>query len=257
MMKHNGLLTPLVILTMAALSPVRGSADSATSGVNQPQVTVPEDTFDFGRVPQGSSIAHGFWLKSTGGDTLKISDVKPGCGCTKAPLDKNVLAAGDSTLVNVIFSTGHYSSTVRKSARILSNAAGNVPRLSFSADVQRNMDSIDVYRVKPYLVDLDDNWQELQANGWTTPIALHNVSDRDLTFHVVSKPQDHVRVDFPDGLTVGPNEQETFRVTFQEGVADELFTGSLTLEANDPAHTRVTIPLVKDRRWGPAPLSQR
>jgi len=49
-----------------------------TDQANLPQLTVSMDSFDFGRVPQGASISHVFWLKNTGGDTLKIADVKPG-----------------------------------------------------------------------------------------------------------------------------------------------------------------------------------
>jgi hypothetical protein len=44
----------------------------------QPRLTIPESVFDFGKVPQHSQISHIFWLHSTGTDTLKIENVKPG-----------------------------------------------------------------------------------------------------------------------------------------------------------------------------------
>ena len=62
-----------------------------------PALAIEEDSFDFGYVPQRSKIAHVFWLKSVGDETLKITKVTPGCGCTKAPLEKSELAPGDST----------------------------------------------------------------------------------------------------------------------------------------------------------------
>lgn len=43
-----------------------------------PKLTIPEQEFDFGYVPQGAKIAHEFWLYSTGDDTLKILKVSPG-----------------------------------------------------------------------------------------------------------------------------------------------------------------------------------
>ena len=49
-----------------------GSASGA------PRLTLPESTFNFGYVPQNSKISHGFWLHSTGDDTLKIIKVVPG-----------------------------------------------------------------------------------------------------------------------------------------------------------------------------------
>ncbi len=44
----------------------------------EPRMVIPESTFDFGYVPQHSKITHDFWLHSTGTDTLKILNVKPG-----------------------------------------------------------------------------------------------------------------------------------------------------------------------------------
>ena len=42
------------------------------------RLEVPVTSFDFGYVPQGSSISHTFWLKNVGLDTLRIADVRPG-----------------------------------------------------------------------------------------------------------------------------------------------------------------------------------
>lgn len=144
---------------------------------------------------------------------------------------------------------------VRKSARVMCNAAGIVPRLNISADVQRYMDSIDTYRAEPYLVDLDSERPENQKDPWSYEVTLKNVSDQDLEFKVVSMPHQYVHIDFPDGLKLGPGDSKAFQVKFDKDIADDLFTESLTVEASDAKHTRLTVPLVKSRRWGPAPLS--
>ena len=170
-------------------------------------------------------------------------------------MEKKELAVGDSTRVKLIFNTGHYSSQVRKSARIMCNAAGIVPRLNIAADVKRDMDSVDVYRALPTLVDLDTERPENQKDPWNYQVTLKNVSDEDLEFSVVSMPHHYVHIDFPSGLKLGPGDEKTFKVEFEPGIADELFTESFTIEASDAKHTRTTIPLVKSRRWGPAPLS--
>ena len=44
----------------------------------QPKMTIPVAEFDFGYVPQHASISHVFWLHSTGTDSLKIVNVRPG-----------------------------------------------------------------------------------------------------------------------------------------------------------------------------------
>ena len=43
-----------------------------------PRIQLSETEFSFGRVTQGSSISHIFWIRNVGADTLRIKDVKPG-----------------------------------------------------------------------------------------------------------------------------------------------------------------------------------
>jgi hypothetical protein len=43
-----------------------------------PKMTIGENEFDFGYVPQASKVSHDFWLHSTGDSTLKIIKVNPG-----------------------------------------------------------------------------------------------------------------------------------------------------------------------------------
>jgi len=50
----------------------------AVSASAAPRLTIGESTFDFGYAPQNSKVAHVFWLHSTGDDTLKILNIKPG-----------------------------------------------------------------------------------------------------------------------------------------------------------------------------------
>ena len=49
-----------------------------SSATAAPRMSIPEATFNFGYVPQNAKINHGFWLHSTGDDTLKILKVVPG-----------------------------------------------------------------------------------------------------------------------------------------------------------------------------------
>lgn len=50
---------------------------SATA-FSAPQLTIKESIFNFGYVPQNSKVHTGFWLYSTGDDSLKILRVVPG-----------------------------------------------------------------------------------------------------------------------------------------------------------------------------------
>ena len=50
----------------------------ASAVIAAPRLTTPDNKFNFGYVPQNSTISHKFWLVSTGEDTLKIIKVVPG-----------------------------------------------------------------------------------------------------------------------------------------------------------------------------------
>lgn len=67
MKKYTGIWLLLVVLIL-----------SAGAVLAEPQLTIPESLFDFGLVPQNSTISHIFWLHSTGTDSLKIANVRPG-----------------------------------------------------------------------------------------------------------------------------------------------------------------------------------
>lgn len=62
----------ILAASLAVLLVTAGAVQAA------PKLSIPQDTFDFGYVPQNSSISHVFWLHSTGEDTLRVERVVPG-----------------------------------------------------------------------------------------------------------------------------------------------------------------------------------
>ena len=76
-MKRIRVASAAAMLALTALT-ARAQQGATPSAANQPRLEVPEGSFNFGYVPQGSSISHTFWLKNVGGDTLRITDVRPG-----------------------------------------------------------------------------------------------------------------------------------------------------------------------------------
>ncbi len=43
-----------------------------------PKIMVPEKSWDFGHIPQQSTVSHAYWVKNVGTDSLKIIKVKAG-----------------------------------------------------------------------------------------------------------------------------------------------------------------------------------
>ena len=136
------------ILVLLMLALFTGSAQAV------PKMVLEETQFDFGYVPQQAKITHVFWLKSVGDDSLKILKVTPGCGCTKAPLEKSIIAPGDSAKLEIIFSTKKYKNRVSKSPRILTNEGQTEKNIRISTHVVTRPDSTYAVVISPYKLDL-------------------------------------------------------------------------------------------------------
>lgn len=71
----------------------------------QPETLVlKEAEFNFGKIPQGKPVTHVFEIMNSGKDSLKITNVQAGCGCTTPEWEKDkALAPGASTKITVGF----------------------------------------------------------------------------------------------------------------------------------------------------------
>jgi hypothetical protein len=165
-----------------------------------------------------------------------------------------VLAVGDSTDVEIIFNTGHYTSRVNKSASIICNAPGMAPSLNIIAIPTSSPESLSVFRVSPPAVSLDSLRPEQQSNPWEYDFVVHNVSSEDLDLKLVSIPYEFLKVDVPSG-SIKPGHDKTIKVKVDQNVADQIFSKSFTLEASDSTKTRLTVPISKAMRWGPTSTS--
>lgn len=79
-------------------------------------------TYDWGNVkPEDSPLKAKIKIMNTGNADLNITKVKPGCGCTTAPLDKDVIKPGESTFLNISLKMENYTGDTRKTVMIESN----------------------------------------------------------------------------------------------------------------------------------------
>lgn len=101
---------------------VVGCQEQGADAANMPPKleVVGGETVDWGDVGDGK-LEHTLKIVNVGGDTLRISDVKPSCGCTTAPLDKDMLLAGDTAIVHLTMDVAGRQGATTKSLRIMSN----------------------------------------------------------------------------------------------------------------------------------------
>lgn len=84
-------------------APAQTAASAAPAA--QPETLVLKETeFNFGKIPQGKPVTHVFEIMNSGKDSLKITNVQAGCGCTTPEWEKDkALAPGTSTKITVGF----------------------------------------------------------------------------------------------------------------------------------------------------------
>lgn len=222
----------LSLLTMFVLF---GIALTVSAG---PEIEIAEDEFSFGIAPQHARVSHVFWIKSVGDDTLRITKIVPGCGCTKVPLDKTVLAPGDSTRLEVIFSTRNYTGKVTKAPKIYTNASEERSMVRIYTQVVPKPDTTRPIVIMPYKLDVTKRFGKA---GDQVKFSIKNVSDKPVGMKTIDQPEGYWSLNLPDMIGAGESVQVV--LTANESAVVKRYEKSFTIELDDEAKTRFTVPV--------------
>jgi hypothetical protein len=157
------------------------------------------DTYDWGKVKKTDALHAKVVLKNAGTDTLKISNVKPTCGCTTAPLSRNTLLPGDTATLDITLKVGNGGS-VSKSIRISSNDSVNqIKTLFLRANIIIDLD------VSP--VSFFD-FSKMKPNfDYTKSVFVTNKTEQDVAFsEFIVTPSDAVISLKKDEAVFSPNQ---------------------------------------------------
>jgi len=96
---------------------------AVSAAISQPKIEiVGGDTYDWGEVNDSqTTLKAKVKIKNAGNEKLNITEVKPTCGCTTAPLDKNELQPGEFATLDITLRTGGSGNELSKTIRIMSN----------------------------------------------------------------------------------------------------------------------------------------
>jgi hypothetical protein len=86
-----------------------------------PRISIGEQVYDFNKVKAGEIVTTTYELFNNGLSTLNIRKLDPNCTCVKASLEKNNLAPGESTVIEVAFDTFNRRGNQQKAITIYSN----------------------------------------------------------------------------------------------------------------------------------------
>ncbi|MCX7736669.1 MAG: DUF1573 domain-containing protein [Candidatus Kapabacteria bacterium] len=100
-----------------------------TNSFSQPKLEMEGGkVYDWGDVKlKDSPLKAKIKIYNKGNEKLKIYKVKPACGCTTAPLDKEEIEPGDYATLDVTLNLGNHSGLFIRHINITSNAPDNSP----------------------------------------------------------------------------------------------------------------------------------
>ncbi len=88
---------------------------------NAPKVVFENKDFNFGTIPQNTSIERKFNFKNTGKSDLIIRKVKASCGCTVVKPEKKLIKPGESSSMKAIFKSGRRKGRQNKVITVITN----------------------------------------------------------------------------------------------------------------------------------------
>ncbi len=115
---------PLLALVVAAviLPGASGTAASDRIPINVgPTIRLDARNWDFGELPQHSTASHSFTFRNDGTAPLRIHQVEVDCGCAAVGSIDSLLAPGQSSGIEVTFSSRTYEGPQRRIVRLHTN----------------------------------------------------------------------------------------------------------------------------------------
>ncbi len=101
------------------------SSLSAEELANAPSASFNVTSYDFGNIQQGDKKEYTFVLSNNGKRDLLIRNIKSSCGCTAVSPSKNIIPAGDTAPIKVVFDSTGKKGRQSKTVTVITNDPKN------------------------------------------------------------------------------------------------------------------------------------
>jgi hypothetical protein len=212
---------------------------SLALGAAQPKIKFKEETWNFGKVKQGETLAHEFVFTNSGDATLIIQKVSTSCGCTAALASEDKIAPGKEGKIEIKFDTRGYGGTVSKLIFVESNDLNEARKqLQVSADIETppaakidiapfNFDaglSVEGEEIKANLKIMNKGELELRAE----------FNHRNATYFVGGKPA-------PSPLKVAAGKEVVVEVRIPTQARVGVIREYVLVKSNDPMRSTLSL----------------
>lgn len=198
----------------------------------QPKIEIVEGTkLDFGDIYSGKKLVRDVTVKNVGTDTLHITAVNAGCGCTATMLSEKNIPPGGSGKLQITFDSKGFNGRVNKYVNISSDDKKNsTVRIDFSANV------IQVLSVSPTSVSFSNVKID---TTYTKTITLTNQTKNNIEILSAKPTTNDVEVSLLK-MKLMPGEQTTMQVTTTPKKTGT-FNGIIELKIDHPEQSKVDV----------------
>ncbi|MEM6348768.1 MAG: DUF1573 domain-containing protein [Bacteroidota bacterium] len=126
-----------------AAQPAKPAAPAQPAYIQQAKEMAPtsvewfETQHDFGSITQGETVSHTFRFKNNGTEPLKLTRVKPSCGCTTPEWSREEIAPGEEGFIEVKFNSTGKSGVQSKAVTVTGNFEGTNQILRFRGEIKK------------------------------------------------------------------------------------------------------------------------
>lgn len=156
-------------------------------------------------------------------------------------MKKRLLAVGDSTDIEIIFSSGSHHGKFSKSPRLYtSDPSVSQTMLRLKGEILEENDPLlnTVVNVDPFGLDI---LMGDEKDEYT--VRLKNVMDKKLELKLVSSDPSFLKIDLPRDINPGETKNISVKLVNKEAYENTGFDKSFTFECSDSAKTRFSIPV--------------
>ncbi|MCL2183913.1 MAG: DUF1573 domain-containing protein [Chitinispirillia bacterium] len=226
---------PSILKCLCALLAAAVSVSAA------PMVSAESMTYSGGTVKENSVVKAVFRLTNTGDEPLRLTQVRPGCGCTVVSYD-SVIAPGKTGLIKPeVNLKGMRAGHMSRGVTVISNAA-NTPmlQLTIEATIVQAVEISETYMIfngpKPKAVTLISPKKDLKVAA----VVFTPHSGGNTPAWAVNAPLNLTHKLTPGRARDGELWEYTLEIT-PPAVKDEVIEGSVHINTNHPEKKEVVI----------------
>lgn len=214
---------------------------AAQSGLSaEPELILNRESFDFGLVPPKTVLDYRLVCVANGEDTLKIAQIKTGCGCITSSTDSLTILPGDSAEIGLSWDLRHLRGALAKTVYLFTDRSDDPYRFEITAYAgYADSSEKPIVTIQPQDVRLrpSDGGRVVSAIA-----TVRNLTEKACAIKLVEQSEKSLTLSYPESLD--PKATGKIRFALSQEEIGERFSSSATFEVTTADRVvRLTVPV--------------